>query len=117
MIAGRGCGIAWHRSAIAAALVALVPFAALRAQGGECGAGDREVRSLEFRGQHAFSQTELALRVATKPSELVRRLIRISGVRRCLDSDELRLDVGRLRIFYRRHGYFATRECATEIGR
>src|SRR5206468_1126503 len=31
------------------------------------------------------------------------------GVKHCLDSDELRLDVGRLRIFYRRHGYYSTR--------
>ena len=109
MIAGKGRGVAWRRTAIAAALVALVPVGAVHGQGTECAAGDREVRSLEFRGQHAFSQAELALRVATKPSELVRRLIRISGVRRCLDGDELRLDVGRLRIFYRRHGYYATR--------
>ncbi|CAN5252095.1 hypothetical protein BH09GEM1_BH09GEM1_15740 [soil metagenome] len=108
MIEGRGCGVAWRRTAVAAALIVLAPFAALRAQS-ECSAGDREVRSLEFRGQRAFSQAELALRVATKPSELVRRLIRVGGVRRCLDSDELRLDVGRLRIFYRRHGYYTTK--------
>ena len=108
MTAGKGRGVAWRRSAIAAALLALAPFAKLGAQS-ECAAGDREVRSLEFRGQRAFSQADLALRVATKPSELVRRLIRISGARRCLDSDELRLDVGRLRIFYRRHGYYATK--------
>ena len=108
MTAGKGRGVAWRRSAIAAALLALAPFATLRAQN-ECAAGDREVRSLEFRGQRAFNQAELALRVATKPSELVRRLIRISGARRCLDSDELRLDVGRLRIFYRRHGYYVTK--------
>ena len=109
MIHGWGGGVAWRRVAMAAALTLLTPFAALRAQGTECSAGDREVRSLEFHGQHAFSQAELAQCVATKPSELVRRLIRISGVRRCLDSDELRLDVGRLRIFYRRHGYYSTK--------
>ena len=106
MIDGRGCRVAWRRVAMAAVLIVLVPVTGVRAQGTECSAGDREIRSLEFHGQHAFSQAELALRVATKPSELVRRLIRISGVRRCLDSDELRLDVGRLRIFYRRHGYY-----------
>ena len=109
MIQGWGGGVAWRRLAMAATLTLLTPFAGLRAQGTECSAGDREVRSLEFHGQHVFSQAELALRVATKPSELVRRLIRISGVRRCLDSDELRLDVGRLRIFYRRHGYYTTK--------
>jgi outer membrane protein assembly factor BamA len=109
MIDGWGCGAARRRVAMAAALIVLVPFTGLQAQETECSAGDREVRSLEFHGERAFSQAELALRVATKPSELVRRLIRISGVRRCLDSDELRLDVGRLRIFYRRHGYYNTK--------
>jgi outer membrane protein assembly factor BamA len=108
MIDGRGCGVAWRGAAMAAALLVMVPFTMIRAQGIECNAGDREVRSVEFHGQRVFSQAELALRVATKPSELVRRLIRFSGVRRCLDSDELRLDVGRLRIFYRRHGYYNT---------
>jgi outer membrane protein insertion porin family/translocation and assembly module TamA len=56
-----------------------------------------------------FRASDLALRVATTPSELVRRVIRIGGAKHCLDSDELRLDVGRLRVFYRRHGYFSTR--------
>ncbi len=115
MIEGWGCGVAWRRVAMAAALIVVAPFPGLRAQASECSAGDREVRSLEFHGEHAFSQTELALRVATKPSEFVRRLIRISGVRRCLDSDELRLDVGRLRIFYRRHGYYTTKVDTTVV--
>jgi outer membrane protein assembly factor BamA len=115
MIEGWGCGVAWRRVAMAAALIVVAPIPGLRAQAIECSAGDREVRSLEFHGEHAFSQAELALRVATKPSEFVRRLIRISGVRRCLDSDELRLDVGRLRIFYRRHGYYTTKVDTTVV--
>jgi outer membrane protein insertion porin family/translocation and assembly module TamA len=64
---------------------------------------------MEFRGNSVFRASDLALRVATTPSELVRRIIRIGGAKHCLDSDELRLDVGRLRVFYRRHGYFSTR--------
>src|SRR5665647_3565345 len=47
--------------------------------------------------------------VATTPSEFVRRIIRIGGAKHCIDSDELRLDVGRLRVFYRRHGYFSAK--------
>jgi outer membrane protein assembly factor BamA len=66
------------------------------------------VRSLDFRGNTVFRAADLALRVATTPSDFVRRTFRVAGSKHCLDSDALRLDVGRLRIFYRRHGYFAT---------
>ncbi len=44
--------------------------------------------------------------MSTTPSSWARRTFRAFGKRRCLDSDELRLDVGRLRLFYRRHGYY-----------
>ena len=84
----------------------LLPSAA-RAQSSECDPGEREVRSLQFRGNHAFRDYELALRVSTTPSSFARRTFRVLGKRRCLDSDELRLDVGRLRLFYRRHGYYS----------
>ena len=107
MIPWRGRGASWRCVALTAALLAMVP-ARGRAQSLECEAGEREVRSMEFRGNTVFRASDLALRVATTPSELVRRVIRIGGAKHCLDSDELRLDVGRLRIFYRRHGYFAT---------
>jgi len=79
------------------------------AQSLECEAGEREVRSMEFRGNTVFRASDLALRVATTPSEFVRRIIRIGGAKHCIDSDELRLDVGRLRVFYRRHGYFSAK--------
>ena len=95
----------WWREALTAALVVLLPAAA-RAQTSECDPGEREVRSLDFRGNHAFRDYELALRVSTTPSSWARRTLRAFGKRRCLDSDELRLDVGRLRLFYRRHGYY-----------
>ena len=96
----------WWRGALTAALLLLLP-AALRAQSTECDPGEREVRSLGFRGNRAFRGHELALRVSTTPSSFARRTFRAFGKRRCLDSDELRLDVGRLRLFYRRHGYYS----------
>ena len=96
----------WRRAALTAALLLLAP-AAVRAQSSECDPGEREIRSLKFRGNHAFRGTELALRVSTTPSSFARRNFRVFGKRRCLDSDDLRLDVGRLRLFYRRHGYYS----------
>ena len=108
MTCGRERGAAWRRVALTAALLTFVP-ALGHAQSLECDAGEREVRSMEFRGNTVFRASDLALRVATTPSEFVRRIIRIGGAKHCLDSDELRLDVGRLRVFYRRHGYFSTR--------
>lgn len=96
----------WSVAILAAALVLATP-AASRAQGAECeAADDREVRSLTFEGNRAFTGRDLALRVATSPSDLLRRTVRVFGTRHCLDSDVLRLDVGRLRAFYRRHGYY-----------
>ena len=105
MIVGRGA--AYRRVALIAALVVLVPGLA-RAQTTECEPGEREVRSLEFKGNTVFRASELSLRVVTTPSDFLARNLRILGSRWCLDSDELRLDVGRLRVFYRRHGYFDT---------
>jgi outer membrane protein assembly complex protein YaeT len=102
----RGRAREWWRRALTAALLLLLP-AAVRAQSSECDPGEREVRSLKFRGNHAFRSSELALRVATTPSSFARRTFRVLGKRRCLDSDELRLDVGRLRLFYNRHGYYS----------
>ena len=95
----------WWRGALTAAL-SLLSSTALRAQSSECDPGEREVRSLSFRGNHAYRGSELALRVSTTPSSFARRTFRVFGKRRCLDSDELRLDVGRLRLFYNRHGYY-----------
>jgi outer membrane protein assembly factor BamA len=77
-----------------------------RAQSTECEPGESEVRALDFKGNRVFRAGDLALRIVTSPSEFLRRSFRIVGTKRCLDSDELRLDVGRLRVFYRRHGYF-----------
>jgi hypothetical protein len=87
----------WWRGALTAALLSLP--SALPAQTSECDPGEREVRALKFRGNHAYRGSELALRVSTTPSSFARRTFRVFGKRRCLDSDELRLDVGRLRLF------------------
>jgi outer membrane protein assembly factor BamA len=96
-------------AALVLALAALAPQA-LRAQGIECDgtAGEREVRALEFRGNKAFPSRDLELRVSTTASDFLQRRLHAFGTRRCLDSDALRLDVGRLRVFYQRHGYYAT---------
>lgn len=93
-----------------AVLAAGVAPAAARAQGVECDGteGEREVRSLAFRGNQAFSSRDLELRVSTTASDFLQRRLHALGTRRCLDSDALRLDVGRLRVFYQRHGYYAT---------
>jgi len=98
----------WWRGALTAALLSLLSLpSALLAQSSDCDPGEREVRSLKFRGNHAYRGSELALRVSTTPSSFARRNFRVFGKRRCLDSDELRLDVGRLRLFYNRHGYYS----------
>jgi outer membrane protein assembly factor BamA len=97
----------WRLAAAAAVLMTAVPSVA-RTQGVECDdtPGEREVRSLEFRGNRAFSSRDLALRVSTTASDFLQRRLHAFGARRCLDSDALRLDVGRLRVFYQRHGYY-----------
>jgi outer membrane protein assembly complex protein YaeT len=95
------------RVAMTAALLAPLPRLA-HAQSEDCDAGAREVRSLDFRGNRVFPSRDLALRIATTESDFARRNLRVFGTKRCLDSDDLRLDVGRLRLFYRRHGYYAT---------
>ena len=97
-----------RRAALTLLVLTVLPSVA-RAQSGECEdvPGERELRSLSFRGNQAFSSRELALRVATTPSSFWRRSVRVIGTRRCLDSDVLRLDVGRLRVFYQRHGYYS----------
>lgn len=103
-------GRALARRAAPLLLVALLAPAAARAQGSaDCeAADDRQVRSLTFAGNRTFPSRDLTLRVATTVSDAWYRYTRVLGSRHCLDSDELRLDVGRLRVFYRQHGYYAT---------
>jgi hypothetical protein len=100
--AGAAVAALLRHSALAAVLFA-APHV-LRAQALECDGteGEREVRSLDFKGNNAFSSRDLETRVSTTASSFVRRRLRAFGTRRCLDSDALRLDVGRLRVFYQR---------------
>lgn len=79
---------------------------AARAQDIECDPGDREVRSLDFIGNHAFTDDELALRIVTTPSTWSRRHLRVFGTRRCLDMGELARDKVRLQLLYRQAGYY-----------
>lgn len=92
--------------AAVALVLSLAQPAALRAQEGACDPGEREVRALEFVGNTTFPDRELALRVSTTPSDLSRRLLRVTGTRRCLDPVELGRDVSRLRLYYRRRGFY-----------
>ena len=80
-----------------------------RAQDVECDPGDREVHALDFVGNHAFTDDQLALRIMTTASTWSRRNLRILGTRRCLDSDELLRDKYRLQLLYRQAGYFNTK--------
>lgn len=85
---------------------ALLP-ARLAAQETRCDAGDVEVSALSFSGNTAFTDAELTSGIVTTPSSRLRRVLRIVGARRCLDRQELPLDVLRLRLWYRNHGFHA----------
>jgi len=79
----------------------------VRAQDISCDPGDREVRSLKFEGNRAFSDDDLALRVVTTPSSWWRRHLNLwFAQKRCLNSDVLRSDVFGLREYYKLRGYF-----------
>ncbi len=77
-----------------------------RAQDINCDRGDVEVMRLEFDGNHAFSDAELAKTIVTTPSAWARRYLHLPfTVKHCLDRSELPNDRARLVIFYRRRGY------------
>jgi len=78
----------------------------VRAQDIECQRGDLEVMRLEFEGNKAFSDAELAKTIVTTPSAWARRYLHLPfTVKHCLDRSELPNDRARLIIFYRRRGY------------
>jgi outer membrane protein insertion porin family len=82
----------------------------LRAQDLTCERGDVEVRGLEFRGNRAIGDDELALRVVVTPSSRARRVFRLPlGQKRCLNRPELGNDIDRLRDHYRQRGYYGAR--------
>lgn len=88
-----------------AALILLLSCSSAGALGAQvaCGPEDRELRSLDFEGNRAFADRDLASRIVTTPSSWTRQIG--FGERRCLDSEALRADVLRLRVFYRDRGY------------
>lgn len=86
-----------------ALLLALTP--ALGAQETRCDPGDTEVRRLAFAGNSAFNDATLAVGIVTTPSTWMRRSLRVFGGKRCLDRTEFPVDVARLRLWYRNHGF------------
>jgi len=61
---------------------------------------------LQFDGNRAFSDAELAKAIVTTPSAWARRYLHLPfTVKHCLDRSELPNDRARLIIFYRRRGY------------
>lgn len=95
--------------ALGIALALVLGTRPILAQDLECDPGDREVRALDFVGNHAFTDDELALRIVTTPSTWSRRHLRVIGTRRCLDPEELVRDKYRLQLLYRQAGYYSTK--------
>jgi outer membrane protein assembly factor BamA len=97
------------RLGIYTALAFLAAFSGVksaRAQDIECQRGDLEVFRLEFEGNNAFSDADLAKTIVTAPSAWARRYLYLPfTVKHCLDRAELPNDRARLIIFYRRRGY------------
>jgi len=102
-----------HRRALLALgfVVAALSLAApttVSAQDIACDRGDMEVVGVEFVGNRAFSNAQLAIGLVTTPSSWFRRVIRI-GTRRCLDTLEVKRDPIRLLYFYNQHGFTGTK--------
>ncbi len=97
------------RLGFATALAFLAPFVGVgtaRAQETNCDRGDLEVLRLEFDGNRAFTDADLAKTIVTTPSAWARRYLNLPfTVKHCLDRNELPNDRARLVIFYRRRGY------------
>ena len=91
---------------IAACLLIFVLPICAGGQDIECERGDLEVMRLDFEGNHAFSDADLAKTIVTTPSSWARRYLHLPfTVKHCLDRSELPNDRARLIIFYRRRGY------------
>ncbi len=93
-------------AAALAFLGSLVAAGPARAQDISCERGDAEVFRLEFDGNRAFSDADLAKTIVNTPSAWARRYLHLPfTVKHCLDRVELPNDRARLVIFYRRRGY------------
>ena len=90
----------------AIALVAATPLVSAGAQDIECERGDLEVMQLNFDGNRALSDAELARAIVTTPSSWARRFLHVPfTTKHCLDRAELPNDRARLIILYRRRGF------------
>jgi outer membrane protein assembly factor BamA len=84
----------------------LVSSQRILAQDTSCETGEKEVRSLKFTGNDAFTDTELSRIIVTTASPFARAVLHLPlSVKRCLNPTELPKDRARLVIFYRRRGY------------
>ena len=93
------------RSLLTGFALAVIAAGSAGAQDLSCTEGATEVRTLEFEGNEAFRDGDLANGVVTSPSSWIRRTLRVVGPRRCLDRTQLSLDSLRLLLFYRKHGF------------
>ena len=94
--------------ALFATAVRVAAPASVQAQDISCDRGDPEVRALDFQGNRAVSSSDLALRVTTTPSAILRRGLRVAlGEKRCLNRNELPRDVLRLKAYYRERGFYS----------
>ena len=103
------------------AAVVLVSLAAPRTAAGQASAVDREVVSLQFEGNRAYSDAQLASAVATGQTRCTSTLFYFpfpfcpltnwgfAHDRAYLDTRQLAADLLRLRLFYRRRGYRSVR--------
>ncbi|HKR08512.1 MAG TPA: BamA/TamA family outer membrane protein [Gemmatimonadaceae bacterium] len=88
------------------AFLAAIPAVSASAQDIECERGDLEVMQLNFDGNHAISDAELARAIVTTPSSWARRFLHLPfTTKHCLDRVELPNDRARLIILYRRRGF------------
>lgn len=102
----RGSGVLRAAPIALFAMVAGVAFPGVaRAQDVQCDPGELEVRGLEFEGNRAISDDELAIRVVTTKTSRARRMGLPLGTRRCLDRTQLPRDVLQLLAYYERRGY------------
>ena len=95
------------------ALFALLPAFArsAHAQGAdiECDReNEREVGTVSFVGNRAFSTDELSARVLTTASSFTRRHFRVIGAKRCYPSSGLGPDVAALKQYYQNNGFYDT---------
>lgn len=97
---------------LAAALHAGVGVATVHAQEADCDQSRREVRTVRFNGNQAYSAEELSARVPTTPSSLWHRWFGWFfnvGTRRCFPDVGLGPDSAALKQFYENNGFYDTR--------